>query len=266
MRLDDDTTACLKLKWHTCLYRERFQFETYRHSRWTLFAVEKGMFRYVRGGGEWTEAVPGELVFFPPDESIRREVIEPLRFHFISFDWPTRQAEISFADRFPRLKATIADRPRLFSTMDYLRQACESNDPALRRLVEHLVCDMYVLAQFEKRTNGREAPAARDALMAKVKETIDANGCEGSLKHLAARFHLSPVQLTRRFKAAYGLGPSDYMTNVRLAKVKMLLEETEYTIAHIAHLCGYSDGYYLSRLFAKKLNVTPSVYRKMHRV
>jgi transcriptional regulator GlxA family with amidase domain len=85
-----------------------------------------------------------------------------------------------------------------------------------------------------------------------------------SMKTVSAGLGLSAVQMTRRFKAAYGMTPSDYVTSLRLSRARALLAETKLTLEQIAEQCGYDDGLYLSRIFTKKLNISPSQYRKAY--
>jgi AraC-like DNA-binding protein len=44
-----------------------------------------------------------------------------------------------------------------------------------------------------------------------------------------------------------------------------LFATTEYTIAQIADMIGYKSPVYLSRVFKKKMEVTPDQYRRMHK-
>jgi AraC-like DNA-binding protein len=84
------------------------------------------------------------------------------------------------------------------------------------------------------------------------------------LKKISDMMHLSPVQFSRRFKRKTGVNPSDFLTSLRINKACMLLAETDYSLAEVAPLCGYENEYYFSRIFKKKLETNPSVYRKMH--
>jgi transcriptional regulator GlxA family with amidase domain len=86
------------------------------------------------------------------------------------------------------------------------------------------------------------------------------------MKQLSSGLGISPVQFTRRFQAAYGQTPIDFLTSLRLQKAQALLLETELTLEQVADQCGYENGFYLSRMFSKKLNISPSAYRKSHRI
>ncbi|MCZ8523462.1 helix-turn-helix domain-containing protein [Paenibacillus mucilaginosus] len=51
-----------------------------------------------------------------------------------------------------------------------------------------------------------------------------------------------------------------------MQRARTLLLETSLTLDEIADRCGYENGFYLSRIFSRKMRVPPSVYRKIHRV
>jgi transcriptional regulator GlxA family with amidase domain len=87
-----------------------------------------------------------------------------------------------------------------------------------------------------------------------------------SMKELAGQLGLSPVQLTRRFTAAYGKTPGAYGAALRLNKARALLVETDWTLDDIARRCGYDNGFYFSRAFSTKMGMPPSHYREMNRL
>jgi AraC family transcriptional regulator len=46
---------------------------------------------------------------------------------------------------------------------------------------------------------------------------------------------LSPVQFSRRFKSAFNIKPSEYLSSLRIKMIQKLLVETDMTIMVIAH-------------------------------
>jgi len=56
------------------------------------------------------------------------------------------------------------------------------------------------------------------------------------------------------------------LTSLRLRKAQSLLLETNKTLEDIAEKCGYKNGFYFSRRFSKKLNISPSEYRKNNKL
>jgi len=87
-----------------------------------------------------------------------------------------------------------------------------------------------------------------------------------SVKELAARTGLSRTRFWTYFKEVIGISPQDFIINVRLREVCVLLTNTKLTIKEIADRTGFSNPYYLSRLFRKRLGCPPSQYAERFRV
>ncbi|MBW4080657.1 AraC family transcriptional regulator [Paenibacillus sp. S150] len=79
---------------------------------------------------------------------------------------------------------------------------------------------------------------------------------------IAALFKCSPRTLQRLFKKRLGLGPIDYLQQVRMDKAKALLSRTDAGLKEISEAAGYADSYYFSRLFKRCTGVSPSTYRE----
>jgi AraC family transcriptional regulator of arabinose operon len=65
----------------------------------------------------------------------------------------------------------------------------------------------------------------------------------------------------RKFKAATGVSPLQYLLQIRLTNAMKLLETTNFPISEIARLTGYENALYFSRLFHKHTGVSPREYR-----
>ncbi|BFT69573.1 helix-turn-helix domain-containing protein [Paenibacillus sp. P36] len=79
---------------------------------------------------------------------------------------------------------------------------------------------------------------------------------------LAARFNSSSRTMQRMFNKRLGLGPIDYLMQIRIDKAKALLCSTKDGLKDIAEAVGYVDNYYFSRLFKRYTGVSPSMYRE----
>jgi transcriptional regulator GlxA family with amidase domain len=82
------------------------------------------------------------------------------------------------------------------------------------------------------------------------------------VSELARLAHISPRQLERRFHAATGMSPSDFIIRARLAEACRQLRETALTIGEIALDTGFYDQSALTRLFRKHLGMTPGEFRR----
>ena len=58
------------------------------------------------------------------------------------------------------------------------------------------------------------------------------------------------------------MSPLAYVQTLRLEEAKQQLEATQLPIEAIAGECGYEDAGYFSRLFTKRVGLTPANYRR----
>ncbi|CAI6085509.1 helix-turn-helix domain-containing protein [Cohnella sp. JJ-181] len=243
--------------------------DTYPH--WTVFAVEDGLFSFEINGAKGT-AGRGDLVLCPPSVPFIREAIAPVSFHFILFDWSDDTGDV-LSGELPMLETllSIKDSGRLSSTYLRLRKWNGAEHALAVRSKRHLLADLWLM-YLEEADGGVKLPAESDersSMMLQAKRIIRENAFAASsfnLKMLAARFGLSQVQFTRSFRRATGHLPREYLISVRLHKVQSLLLESELTLGQIAEACGYENEFYLSRIFTKRLGVSPSRFRRLNRL
>lgn len=81
------------------------------------------------------------------------------------------------------------------------------------------------------------------------------------LKKLSARFGCSPNTLLRRFRAATGQSPIEYLISIRLRHGAKLLHSSSLSIFEIAEKCGFKDSNYFSRQFKKRYGLAPRAFR-----
>ncbi len=68
----------------------------------------------------------------------------------------------------------------------------------------------------------------------------------------------SKSTLLTSFKRAFGITINAYTTDRRLERAQALLSDGEKSISDVAYECGFSDQSYFSKVFSKKLGITPS--------
>ena len=69
----------------------------------------------------------------------------------------------------------------------------------------------------------------------------------------------------RRFKAATGYAPIEYVQTLRVEEAKHLLETTALATDHIAGEVGYDDPATFRRLFRRMTGITPAKYRQRYK-
>ena len=85
-------------------------------------------------------------------------------------------------------------------------------------------------------------------------------GGEVSVAELAGVARLSTYHFLRVFKQAIGHTPHRYLTVLRIAEVKRLLERG-VTVAQAARQCGFSSPAHLPTVFLQETGVRPSRWR-----
>ncbi|HEY5970859.1 MAG TPA: helix-turn-helix domain-containing protein, partial [Pseudoxanthomonas sp.] len=73
---------------------------------------------------------------------------------------------------------------------------------------------------------------------------------------------LAERTFARRFHSATGLSPMEYVHTLRLEEAKQQLEIGEEVVEAIANAVGYEDAGFFSRLFKRKVGLSPSQYRR----
>ncbi len=103
----------------------------------------------------------------------------------------------------------------------------------------------------------------RDGQIAEVQEWIAEHYAHPSpVSEMVSLSGLPERTFKRRFKAATGLPPLDYVHSVRLEEAKQELETTDRPIEEVATEVGYDDDSFFRRLFRRKVGLTPRTYRQ----
>lgn len=83
------------------------------------------------------------------------------------------------------------------------------------------------------------------------------------VKDVAASVNLHPGYLQRIFKARSGRTLSEYLTELRIKKAKMLLHQTDIPVSDISEYVGVGSRQYFHALFKKYTGLTPVEFRGM---
>lgn len=83
-----------------------------------------------------------------------------------------------------------------------------------------------------------------------------------SLDEIAEEAGYSPSYLTTLFRKKTGYSPSSYFSHLKITKACEYLDFSKVKIKEISFLMGYSDPYYFSKDFQKKMGISPRNYRK----
>jgi transcriptional regulator GlxA family with amidase domain len=103
----------------------------------------------------------------------------------------------------------------------------------------------------------------RDAMVRDCQIWIAENYASASpVRCMAARMALSPRGFARRFRAATGLPPLQYVHAIRIEEAKQLLETGSLSVEEVGSAVGYQDPAAFGRLFKRQAGLTPAAYRR----
>jgi len=131
---------------------------------------------------------------------------------------------------------------------------------ALDRLTEYFLILLFRHAINSKMLNEGILAALNDPRLSKsISAMHDHPGYPWSLETLADEAGMSRARFAVRFRAMVGSTPLEYLTNWRINVAKTLLMRGK-SIKTIAPSVGYQSSTAFSRIFARKLGISPGVW------
>lgn len=83
-----------------------------------------------------------------------------------------------------------------------------------------------------------------------------------SLEDVAEQVNISPQYFSKLIKKNTGFNFIDWLSMLRVKKAKELLTNSNLTVKEVCFMVGYKDPNYFSRIFKKRIGITPSEYVK----
>ncbi|MES1022000.1 AraC family transcriptional regulator [Gloeocapsa sp. BRSZ] len=126
-------------------------------------------------------------------------------------------------------------------------------------------CVLWTFAQLVTRYAGKRpiwsSVSQEPHAVQRVREYLEAQYAENiSLDAIARVANLSPFYLIRTFRKCTGLPPYEYLTQIRIARAKILLAQG-CAISQVANNTGFADQSHLTRHFKRVIGVTPGQYQ-----
>jgi transcriptional regulator GlxA family with amidase domain len=126
---------------------------------------------------------------------------------------------------------------------------------------------------FGDRSDGQLPFAARvrprqhgDAAIAAAQVWIADNyACDSPVSEMTRVSGLADRTFKRRFQAATGYAPLDYVQSLRIEEAKQMLETTDEAIDAIAGEVGYAEPAAFRRIFKRAVGIAPLQYRQRFR-
>lgn len=127
-------------------------------------------------------------------------------------------------------------------------------------LTIHLLGLVYASALLKEQSGNR-----KEQIINNIKYKIHEQSSEAiDLEALATQHHVSYAWFRAAFKEVVGLSPGQYHLNLKIDKACRMLKETSLSISEISFVNGFESEQHFSRIFKKKVNLSPSAYKNQH--
>jgi LacI family transcriptional regulator len=155
----------------------------------------------------------------------------------------------------PPLSSVVPDTERIgYETAALLARMMHGEKPADTQI--------FIRPKCAVTRRSTEVLAVEDRQIAAVTRFIREHACEGiDVSDVLRAVPMSRSTLDRRFFTLMNCSPKDEILRVRLNRAKQLLAETDFSLPIIAEKIGLEHAEYLSRIFKKRVGMTPSEFR-----
>lgn len=225
----------------------------------------------IHDGGHCFESMPGELLLLPPDTAQhyqRAASQSQWRHYWVYFrprgfwaPWLNWQGGRGSNVRVGRIRldaARIREFEQLFRQIDEIHRSGKSTaeELAYNALERLLLCAYEETPDYKGRHLDPRVQAACQFIAKHLDQDL-------SLQQIAEHTCLSASRLAHVFREHVGVNIVRWREEQRILLAKNLLRVPGKPISVIAARVGYDDHLYFSRVFRKRVGVSPSGYRSM---
>jgi corrinoid protein of di/trimethylamine methyltransferase len=156
---------------------------------------------------------------------------------------------------------------RVYSLFDYIECETRERQRGWQRLVGGYLENLFIsIGRYEESaiksvsfTSFKEWNTVSSVVNILKNEYRDP---ELTLESIARRTYVSKAQLSKSFSKVMGVNFSEYLRDMRLKQVCILLESTDMNIEDIARECGFYSIAAFYKAFGAELGKTPNEYRR----
>ncbi|GAB2642066.1 helix-turn-helix transcriptional regulator [Kribbella swartbergensis] len=225
----------------------------------------------VSGGGEHLlttgtqQLRPGDVVLVRPSDrhAIRGSAPDGLEFVNIAFPSSAWQGFLDLTRSNPTASWAAARQPVAFHAPEAIavfEQALErfQHDPAAYDLLRFWIDLLPLVSPHEPTTR----PGTPDWLAKACTAMRAEDNLRGGVPRLLELAGVSAAHLSRSMRAAYGVTPTDFVTDLRLEHAASLLAATNDPVAAVAVRSGFASQSYFSRCFTAAHHLPPREFRR----
>lgn len=163
-------------------------------------------------------------------------------------------------DLIPSVNNMVANRIMLFDELfnNLTKGFFNANYPYINLCFGHLLATFIYASRTSDDLMEEQNPGITRAI-----HFMEQNlGRKLALDEIAEEAGYSPSYLTTIFRARTGYSPLSYFSHLKISKACEYLDFSKLKIKEISFLMGYTDPYYFSKDFQKKMGLSPRNYRK----
>jgi AraC-like DNA-binding protein len=233
-----------------------------------LVYISSGRGQFETKGGGATRIEPGHAFLLFPGVWHRYAPDRETGWHehWIGFDGPMPRAWRDNRFLGPRKALVkINAEETMRASFSHIIQSIRANRPALQQILAGATAHLLGLYYSSQQTPvSAEAPAA-SAIEAAINHIQSDFRLPLDIPGLARELGLGYSAFRKAFAVHTGLGPHQYLLELRLLRARNLLEQTTFSVKEIAALAGFADEHYFSRLFRRKMKLAPTQWRERSR-
>lgn len=224
-------------------------------TRWTVFFLTEGEFRYcIEGGGEHT-LHQDEILICPPYYNVDKVATQEISL-FIAF-WEGGKDSVNT----PLGELVLQMNDRIRENLRLLQDLPERSPFALHLQTDlwYQLCMLYRDPIISARQTRK--PNAFVTLLDYIEVSLPQ---KLTLDDLASYSGYSKSSLIRYFQENTHCTPMQYVAERRLDLAKRKLADSQLTVRAVAELCGFQNEFYFSTVFRKQTGLSPSAFRKQN--
>lgn len=159
----------------------------------------------------------------------------------------------------------------VFKDKSYLKENFENlikiaSDGEKSNFIQTELCKAVFSIFAELSKSAPPEPSAGGDFEQRAKRILGDAYNDVKIKNLAEKLCVSEAQLIKRFKAAYGVTPYQFLLTKKIEAAKELLLTTNLTVKEISLRLFFQNEHYFSTIFKEKTGVSPTQLRKRGRV
>lgn len=255
-------------------YDQGWHSTSHTHHFTELFYIVKGKGAFILPNKE-VPVKENDLVIINPniehtERSNEKDSLEyiALGIEGLTFSLPEENNETEEFEAPIGLYTYRGERRDILFYLNRLLDEAQQSQEAFEIICQNIIEILIIKLQREKNfTVEKNTSQSMNKAVAFAKHFINQNFREAlTLDTLADIGHINKYHLAHTFKKDVGLSPIEYLISIRIREAKILLETTDYSIADIAVVNGFSSQSFFTQAFKRETGYTPSAYRKVTQI